>query len=163
MLSEHVNPVDEHLPKGEVRGRVLVISDYRPLNLAHAAAVCAAGYAVYTAVTCTDVPRIYERFAVGHIDLIAFASLVHGWHHDEAEERPLEMPAHTDVKWQIRNMLQVVETVSLRQHTGPKVLVATDLMSYDYYSISRDALEAAGVDINTYSAGNPPSIIGFLK
>ncbi len=163
MLSEHVDPVDEHLPKGEVQGRVLVVADYRLLNLAHAAAVCAAGYAVYTAVTCTDVPRIYERFTVDHIDLIVFASLVHGWHHEAAEERPLEMPVQTDVKWQIRNILQVVETVSLRQQTRPKVLVATDLISHECYSISRDALEAAGIDVSTYSAGNPPSIIGFLK
>jgi len=162
MLSDHVHPVDEHPARGDVRGHVLVISDYKLLNLSHAAALCAAGYTVYTAVTCTDVPRIYERFDVGHIDLIVFASLVHGWHHEEAEARPPDMPVRTDVKWQIRNILQVVSTVSSRQQNPPKVLVATDLIAYDCYSISRDALEEAGVDVSTYSAGNPPSIVGFL-
>jgi len=83
--SQQLEPVDEYLPEGEPLGCVLVVSDYRLLNLSHASALRKAGYAVYTAVTCTDVPRMYETFEVQHIDLIAFASLVHGWYHQEAE------------------------------------------------------------------------------
>ncbi|MFW6438311.1 MAG: hypothetical protein ACOCZ7_04775 [Armatimonadota bacterium] len=157
------DPIAEHLPRGEIRGRVLVVSDYRLLNLSHAAAVCAAGYAVYTAVTCTDVPRVFERFDIDRIDLIAFASLVHGWHHEEAEERPEGMPTNTDSRWQIRNILQVVEIVASRQDTPPIVLVATDLIAHECYNISRDALEEAGVAVHTYSASNPPSIVKFLQ
>jgi len=157
-----IDPIAEHLPKGEVRGRVLVVSDYRLLNLSHAAAICAAGYVTYTAVTCTDVPRIFERFNVNCIDLIAFASLVHGWHHQEAEDRPASMPSTSDARWQIRNILEVVEMVAARQQTPPIVLVATDLIAHECYNISRDALDEAGIDVHTYSASNPPSIIAFL-
>ena len=163
MLHAPVDPVNEHLPKGEPRGCVLVVSDNRLINLSHAAALSAAGYAVYTAVTCTDVPRVFERFSTGNVDLIVFASLVHGWHHLEAERRPDDIPAETDARWQMRNIVQVVDAVCSRQDRPPRVLVATDLISHDCYNISRDALNAAGVDVNTYSASNPPSIIGFLQ
>lgn len=157
-----VDPVDEYLPRGEVRGCVLVVSDYRLLNLGHAAAVRKAGYAVYTAVTCTDVPRVFETFAVGHIDLTVFASLVHGWHHQEAEDRPQSMPRKTDDRWQTRNIVQVVDTVSARQQTPPKVLVATDLITQSCYDISADALAAAGIEYQTYSASDPTAIVDFL-
>ncbi|MGC9319893.1 MAG: hypothetical protein ACP5KN_17810 [Armatimonadota bacterium] len=162
MRSGRVDPVDEYLPRGEVRGCVLVVSDYRMLNLGHAATVRKAGYAVYTAVTCTDVPRIFEAFTVGHIDLVVFASLVHGWHHQEAEERPQGIPRVTDDRWQTRNIAQVIETVSARQRTPPKVLVATDLIVHDCYDISADGLAAAGIKYQTYSASDPTSIVGFL-
>jgi hypothetical protein len=163
MLSKPVGPVSETLPRGEIRGAVLVVSDNRLLNLSHAVAVCSAGYAVYTAVTCTDLARVFKEYSVEHIDLIVFASLVHGWHHQEAEERPREMPPFTDAEWQIRNILQVVDIVSSRQQTPPKVIVAADLISHDCYSISKDALEAAGISVEMYSAGNPPSIVRFLQ
>lgn len=162
MRNENVKPIEQHLPQGEMQGCVLVVSDYRLLNLVHAAALCKSGYVVYTAVTCTDVPRIYESYPVDEIDLIASASLVHGWHHQEAEERPHELSAQTDPEWQTRNVLQVVELVSGRQATPPRVIIATDLVDYDCYSISRSALADGGIEIHTYSASNPPSIIGFL-
>lgn len=163
MHTEQVDPVDRFLPEGKPRGHVLVVSDYRSLNIAHAAALCKAGYAVYTAVTCTDVPRVYESFDVGQIELIAFASLVHGWHHEEAEERPRGLPMESDTEWQTRNILQVVELVRRRQQAPPKVLVATDLVDYECYSVSKSALEQGGIEIQTYSAGNPPSILRLLQ
>ena len=163
MDSRQLEPIDEYLPEGKPLGSVLVVSDYRLLNLGHASALRRAGYAVYTAVTCTDVPRVYEAFEVEHIDLIAFASLVHGWHHQEAEERPISIPPKTDVEWHTRNFLQVVETVAARQQSAPKVLVATDLIKHDCYRVSADALKTAGFEYATYPASNPPSIVGFLQ
>jgi hypothetical protein len=160
---DQVDPVNEFLPEVKPRGHVLVVSDYRSLNVGHAAALCKAGYAVYTAVTCTDVPRVYESFDVEQIDLIAFASLVHGWHHREAEERPPGLPMESDAEWQTRNILQVVDLVSRRQQSPPKVLIATDLVDYECYSVSKCALEQAGLKIQTYSAGNPPSILRLLQ
>ena len=163
MLSEHVDPVDEHLPRGEVRGCVLVVSDYRLLNLGHATFLSMAGYAVYTAVTCTDVPRVFKRFHVGDIDLVVFASLVHGWHHEEAEGRPEGMPEATDREWHTRNLRQVLDLIAARQQTPPRVLVATDLLNYRCYDITPEALAAAGIEYHTYSAGDPPSILRFLS
>ena len=88
VYTKHLEPVNEYLPRGESAGCILVVSDYKLLNLGHASALRKAGYVVYTAVTCTDVPRIFGRYSVASIDLVVFASLVHGWHHQEAEERP---------------------------------------------------------------------------
>lgn len=163
MLAEQLDSVAEHLPCGEPKGTVLVVSDYRSLNLGHAAAVSLAGYAVYTAVTCTDVPRVFEQFAVGDVDLIVFASLVHGWHHREAEPRPESMPEQTDHDWQTRNIREVIDVVGGRQGRPPKVLVAIDLMTSDCYDVTADALSAAGVEYQTYSASSPHSIISFLR
>jgi len=163
MDSLQPEPVDEYLPEGKPLGCVLVVSDYRLLNLGHASALRRAGYAVYTAVTCTDVPRVYEAFEVKHIDLIAFPSLVHGWHHQEAEERPISIPPKTDVEWHTRNFLQVVEAVTDGQQTPPEVLIATDLIEHDCYRVSADALKTAGFEYATYPASNPPSIVGFLQ
>jgi hypothetical protein len=143
MLTDHVEPVDEHLPRGEPKGIVLVVSDYKPLNLGHAAALSLAGYTVYTAVTCTDVPRVFEKSSVGDVALIVFASLVHGWHHREAERRPESIPEQTDREWQTRNTRQVIDTVCSRQENPPKVLVAVDLMTHGWYEVTADALEAA--------------------
>ena len=162
-MSRDHPPVDEHLPRGELKGIVLVVSDYRPINLGHAAALCMKGYAVYTAVTCTDVPRVFEEFIVGDVDLVVFASLVHGWHHQEAEGRPESIPQTTDPEWQTRNIRQVIDTISARQETPPKVLVAMDLMTYGWYDITADGLEAVGVEYHTYSASSPHSIVGFLQ
>jgi len=163
MLNEHAQPVEEHLPRGAARGCILVVSDYRLLNLGHASTLSMAGYAVYTAVTCTDVPRVFEQFTVNSVDLVVFASVVHGWHHEEAERRPKDIPAATDREWQTRNIKQVIDTVAARQQTPPKVLVATDLLDYACYDISADALAAAGIEYQTYSAGDPRSVMGFLQ
>lgn len=163
MRNEQLAPVDQHLPPGEILGCILVISDYRLLNLGHASALRRAGYAVYTAVTCTDVPRVFETFAVDHIDLIAFASLVHGWHHQEAEQRPSEIPEDTDGQWHTRNILNVVEIVNSRQQSPAKVLVATDLLEHDCYEITAGSLKAAGVQFESYSASNPTTIVGHLQ
>lgn len=163
MCGEHVHPVEEHLPRGAPRGCILVVSDYRLLNLAHAGALCAAGYAVYTAVTCTDVPRVFELYVVGHVDLVAFASLVHGWHHEEDERRPHDIPKATDATWQVRNIKQVIDAICARQKTPPAVLVAVDLLSYSWYDISAEALVAAGIEYQTYSASSPHAILSFLS
>ena len=155
-------PVEEYLPEGEPRGCVLVVSDLQGFHVTHAAALCLAGYAVYTALTCTDVPRVYEALGVAHIDLVAFVSLGHGGHGETAEERAPDMPTHTDAKWQSNSILQAVDTVSFIQQAPPKVFLATDLISQDCISISRDALKAAGIHVDTYSARNAFSIVGFL-
>jgi len=162
MSGRHVDPVEQHLPKGEPRGTVLVISDYRPLNLGHAAALVREGYAVYTAVTCTDVPRVFERFDVGRVDLVVFASLVHGWHHREAEQRPAGMPETTDADWHTRNIVQALENVQGRQGARPLALIAMELMAYGWYRITADALDDAGVQFQTYSVSNPRGIVEFM-
>lgn len=163
MRGEQMQPVEEHLPRGERRGCIMVVSDYRLLNLAHAGTLCAAGYAVYTAVTCTDVPRVFELYVVGHVDLVAFASLVHGWHHEENEGRPTDIPPATDATWQVRNIRQVIDTICARQDAPPTVLIAVDLLSYSWYDISAEALAAAGIEYQTYSASSPHSILSFLS
>ncbi len=158
-----VGPVEQHLPRQEPRGNVLVVSDYRPLNLGHAAGLVREGYAVYTAVTCTDVPRVFERFAVESIDLVVFASLVHGWHHGEAEERPEGIPETTDADWQIRNIVEAIESIHQRQGKRPPVLIAEELMTYGWYQITAEGLAAAGVEFQTYSASNPQGIVDFIR
>ncbi|MBM3498637.1 MAG: hypothetical protein FJX74_08180 [Armatimonadetes bacterium] len=162
MPGAHVDPVERHLPKCEPRGTILVISDYRPLNLGHAAALVRRGYAVYTAVTCTDVPRVFERFDVGQVDLVVFASLVHGWHHREAEARPAGIPEATDGDWQTRNMVQALEAIGGRQGTCPRALIALELMEYGWYKITAETLAAAGIDFQTYSVSNPQGIVQFM-
>lgn len=163
MHTRELGPVNEYLPKIESQGTILVVSDYRLLNLGHASALCRAGYSVYTAITCSDVPRVFERFEVGDIDMVVFASLVHGWHHQEAEERPANIPPKTDVKWHTRNFAQVVETVASRQNLPPRVLIADDLIVHDCYDINEDALAADGIEYETYSASNPQSVTDFLS
>ena len=163
MSGDHVGPIDEHLPRGQPKGCILVVSDYRPLNLGHAFTLCTHGYAVYTAVTCTDVPQIFERYAVGDVNLVVFASLVHGWHHGEGERRPESIPPATDPEWQIRNMRAVIDIVCGRQGSPPRVLIAVELMTFGWYRITADALEKAGVEYQTYPASDPHAIVGFLR
>jgi hypothetical protein len=163
MSDDRLCPVDEHLPEGKPKGCVLVVSDYRLLNLGHAFALCDEGYAVYTAVTCTDVPMIFERYHVGDVDLVAFASLVHGWHHLEREERPESIPQTTDPEWQTRNMREVIDIVCGRQTSPPKVLIAVELVTFGWYRITAEVLEKAGVEYEMYSASDPYSIVGFLQ
>jgi hypothetical protein len=162
-MSNLLRPVEEHLPRGELKGCILVVSDYRPLNLGHAAALCAGGYAVYTAVTCTDVPRVFDIFIVPAVDAIAFASLVHGWHHREAEGRPDALPEDTDEQWQTRNMAEVIKLVSGRQKSPAAVLIAVELTRCGWYSITPEALTAAGIDYQTYSASDPHTILELLQ
>lgn len=163
MRNDDIHPVDEHLPSGEVAGCILVVSDYRPLNLAHASALCRAGFAVYTTVTCTDVARVFEQFAVDTVDLIAFASVVHGWHHQREEDRPDELPHATDDQWQVRNMRHVIDLVSARQAKAPVVSVASDLLVYKWYEVNAASLAAAGIDYQIYSASRPHELIGLLS
>lgn len=163
MAGGRIAPVEEYLPRGDARGRVLVVSDHRPLNLGHAAILCAHGYAVYTAVTCTDVARMFETYQPGDLDLIVFASLVHGWHHLEGERRPGTIPKTTDAEWQTRNMRAIIDMVSQRQERAPAVVIAAELMEYGWYSITAEALEAAGVQYHTYSASDPRAILAFLE
>ena len=139
-----------------------MVSDYRPLNLGHAATLCLHGYAVYTAVTCTDVPRIFEAYSPGPVDVVAFASLVHGWHHGEGEARPADMPAATDPQWQTRNMRAVVDLVEGRQERAPRVLIARELMTYGWYRITADDLATVGLAYETYPANDPHAIVDLL-
>lgn len=155
--------VDEHLPAGDPLGTVLVVSDYRPLNLGHAYALCSEGYAVYTAVTCTDVHRVFETFAVADVDAVVFPSLVHGWHHREAEPRPEAIPRDSDADWQMRNLREAVEIVAARQASRPKVLIAREMLTPGWYDTTAEALAAAGVEYDTYSAGDPHGIADLLR
>jgi hypothetical protein len=162
MSGDRSGPIDEYLPQGEPKGCILIVSDYRRLNLGHAAVLCSHGYAVYTAVTCTDVPRIFERYTIFDVDLVVFASLVHGWHHREGEARPGSIPTETDPEWQIRNMKEVIDIVCGRQGRPPQVLIAVELMTCGWYEITADALAAAGVEYQTYPANDPHAIVDFL-
>ena len=163
MSGDRLCPMDEHLPQGKPKGCILVVSDYRPLNLGHAATLCMEGYAVYTAVTCTDVPRVFERYTVGDVDLVVFASLVHGWHHREGERRPTGIPQATDPEWQTRNMREVIDIVCQRQESRPRVLIAVELITFGWYRITADVLEEAGVEYQTYSASDPYAIADLLR
>ena len=140
-----------------------MVSDYRTLNLLHADALSAEGYAVYTATTCTDVPQVFERFAVDELDGVVFASLVHGWHHREGEERPEGIPETSDDEWHTRNIREVVESIRGRQERAPRVLVAAELMRYDFYQVTAEALTAAGIEWHPYPAGDPHSIVDLLR
>lgn len=163
MPGDRFGPIEEHLPAGPPHGCVLVVSDYRPLNLGHAFTLCMHGYAVYTAVTCTDVPRIFESYTVGDVDAVVFASLVHGWHHGEGERRPADTPAATDPQWQTRNMRAVVDLVCERQARPPRVLIAVELMTFGWYTITADALAEAGLEYQTYPANNPHAVVALLR
>lgn len=163
MDPEVAEPVGEHLPTQPPKGHVLVVSDYRLLNLGHAATLCAAGYAVYTAVACTDVHRIFEQFRVPDLDLVAFISLVHGWHHQEDEGRPHGITSDTDPQWQVRNIKHVIDTIHARQQKRPIVLIASDLLRNNWYDITAQNLAAAGVEYHTCSASDPYSLLEFLK
>ncbi|MEN6346494.1 MAG: hypothetical protein ABFE16_14435 [Armatimonadia bacterium] len=155
--------VEEHLPSGELKGCLLVVSDHRSLNVGHAYCLCSAGYAVYTAVTCTDVPRVLERFCVGPIDAIVFASKVHGWHHREAERRPESIPQESDDEWQTRNLKEVIAIVCARQANRPTVIIAEELLTPGWYDTTQEALAAAGIEYQTYSAGDPHGILACLR
>lgn len=156
-----LDPVGEHLPEGEPKGRILVISDYRPLNRLHSDLLNMEGYAVYTAETCTDVPRVFEAYQVSHVDLVVFASLVHGWH--EHEGRPSALPQETDPQWQVRNMKAVVDLVSSRQATPPRVLIADELMAFDWYGVTPDALASVGLQYATYPVSEPQALAELLR
>lgn len=163
VAEDHAGPTEEHLPPGKPKGCVLVVSDYRPLNLGHATTLCVHGYAVYTAVTCTDVPRLLDQHSPGDVHVVVFASLVHGWHHGEGERRPAGMSPATDPEWQCRNMKAVVDLVCERQEAPPTVLIAVELMTDGWYRITPDALTEAGLEYQTYSASDPHSIVDLLK
>lgn len=157
-----LDAVGEYLPDGDRRGSILVVSDHRPLNLLHADALCAHGYAVYTAITCTDVPRLLERFGVQRVDAVAFASLVHGWHHREGEECPGGEATATAAQWQTRNIGDVVTRIRRLQVIAPRVLVAEELIRYGFYDVGADALAAAGIEYAIYSASDPCTMLGAL-
>lgn len=163
MAVSRCGPIEEHRPQGEPRGCILVVSDYRPLNLGHAATLSAHGYTTYTAVTCTDVPRLFEQYAVGAVEVIVFASVVHGWHHREGEGRPSSPAASSDAEWQTRNMRAVVDLVCERQASRPRVLVAEELMNFGWYRITPEALARVGLEYQTYSACDPHAIVDLLQ
>lgn len=163
MAHDQPDPIQEHLPRGAATGYILVVSDYRPLNLGHAATLCLHGYAVYTAVTCTDVFRIFDKYHPPPMDLVAFASLVHGWHHREGERRPADMCQKTDAEWQTRNMRAVLDLVRERQLTPPRVLIAMELMSFGWYKITAEELAEAGLRYQTYPANDPHVIVDLLR
>jgi len=43
MSGSQLDPVAEYLPEGQISGCVLVVSDYRLLNLSHAYTLCTEG------------------------------------------------------------------------------------------------------------------------
>jgi hypothetical protein len=129
----------------------------------YAAILCPHGYAVYTAVTCTDVATVCERYEVGDVDLVVFASVVHGWHDQEEERRPAGTPQASDAEWQVRNLRAVIDTVCKRQASPTRVLIAAELMTFGWYKITAEALEAAGVEYQTYSASHPDAIVDILR
>ncbi len=140
-----------------------MVSDYRPLNIGHAATLCRHGYTVYTAVTYTDVSRIFSKYDPGEMDLVVFPPLVHGWHHQEGERRPPDISPSTGSDWQIRNMTMIIDTVCTRQDRLPAILIAAELMICGWYRITADDLASAGLDYQTYSAGDPHAIVDFMR
>ena len=163
MPSNRLRPIEEYRPQGEPHGCILVVSDHRPLNLGHAAMLRRHGYCVYTAITCTDVTRVFDHYAVGELELVVFASLVHAWHHAEGERRPSCIPPATDPDWQIRNMTAVVDIIAERQGSAPRVLIAEELMTCGWYTITEETLAKAGLEYQTYPANDPHAIVGLLR
>ncbi len=96
------SPVTRYIAENP-RGTVLVLSDYRTLNRAHAEFLWSHGYSVITAITYSDAVGIVgSESGNAEIDAVVIASKVHGWHHREAEEPPDRIRSRP--AWAIRNM-----------------------------------------------------------
>ena len=145
------------------RGTVLVLSDYRPLNRAHAEFLWSHGYSVITAITYSDAVRIVgSESGKVEIDAVVVASKVHGWHHREAEEPPEEIPEDSD-SWQLDNIKYVFDLVKRRQRKCPLLFVARDLIETGCYQITMAGLEELGLVCRTYKASEPHTLINGLS
>jgi len=156
------SPVTRHIAENP-RGTVLVLSDYRPLNRAHAEFLWSHGYSVITAITYSDAVRIVgSESGKVEIDAVVIASKVHGWHHREAEEPPEEIPEDSD-SWQLENIKYVFDLVKRRQRKCPLLFVAQDLIETGWYQITIAGLEELGLVCRTYKASEPHTLINGLN
>ena len=156
------SPVTRYIAENP-RGTVLVLSDYRALNRAHAEFLWSHGYSVITAITYSDAVRIVKGASVKvEIDAVVVASKVHGWHHREAEEPPEEIPEDSDL-WQLDNIKHVFDLVKRRQRKCPLLFVAQDLIETGWYQITIAGLEELGLVCRTYKASEPHTLINGLS
>ena len=156
------SPITRYIAENP-RGTVLVLSDYRPLNRAHAEFLWSHGYSVITAITYSDAVRIVGgESAKVEIDAVVIASKVHGWHHREAEEPPEEIPEDSD-SWQLGNIKYVFDLVKRRQRKCPLLLIAQDLIQTGWYQITIAGLEELGIPYRTYKAIDLHTLINGLS
>lgn len=131
---------------------VLVLSDHKPLNRAHAEFLRLHGYAPLTAITYTDAVRlVQEEYPESPIYAVVVASRVHGWHHLEGEKPPPELQGDRE-RWQLDNIRRVYELVAGNQEDPPRLLIAESLIETGWYDITEDALAEVGLEYTTYSA-----------
>lgn len=143
------------------KGAILVLSNRRNLNLFHAKLFFRWDYKVITAVAYTDVVKLLQDFP-DKINVIVIASLVLGWHANEGEERPEEIPQGED-NWQARNIRRVIDLVKGRQEEEPSIFVAEDLIKNRYFEITREGLEQEEISSKTYRASDPKTLIDQLE
>ena len=155
-------PVTRYIAENP-RGTVLVLSDYRALNRAHAEFLWSHGYSVITAITYSDAVRIVgSESGQVEIDAVVIASKVHGWHHREAEEPPEEIPEDSD-SWQLDNIKYVFDLVKRRQRKCPLLFIARDLIETGWYQITIEGMEELGLACRTYKASEPHTLINGLN
>ncbi|MFO7947561.1 MAG: hypothetical protein R6V19_12190 [Armatimonadota bacterium] len=131
---------------------ILILSDHKPLNRAHAELLKLHGYRPLTAITYTDAVRLLrDEPPETEIQAIIVASKIHGWHHLEGEQQPPELTANTDT-WQIDNIRHVVKLVTGRQETTPILLIAESLIETGCYQLTEEALAETELDYHTYNA-----------
>ncbi len=131
---------------------VLILSDHRPLNRAHAELLKLHGYRPLTAITYTDAVRILrDEPPETEIQAMIAASKIHGWHHLEGEEQPPELTANNDT-WQIDNIREVFDLVINRQENRPLLFIAESLIETGCYQLNEAALGELGIDYHTYDA-----------
>lgn len=156
------SPVARYVAE-DPRGTVLVLSDYRMLNKAHAEFLLSHGYSVITAVTYSDAVRIVgSESGKLEIDAVVIASRVHGWHHQEAEEPPEDTPGDRD-SWQLDNIRRVLDLVKRRQRESPLLFIAQDLTETGWYEIAAAGLEELGIAYRHYNVFDLDTLINGLS
>ena len=160
-----LDSIEKYPAEGEEKGIILVIADYRSLNVLHGSVLSNQGYTTYTAITCSDIPRIFEKYKdeIAKIDCVVFASLVHGWHHQEGERRPKDLSEKTDEEWQTRNIKNVIKRIQNRQKKSLLVLIAGGLIECWWYQVSEESLKKAGIKYVKYPDSDPTKIIEILE
>lgn len=147
---------------GESQPTLLVLSDYKPLNMAHVAFLGLHGYRTLAAITYTDAVRMLSGEAgTTEICAIVVASKVHGWHHLEGETRPAEIPAKSE-SWQMENIKHIYDLVARNQHRPPLLFVAHDLIETGWYHITADGLEELGLQYQVYQSGDLATVTAAL-
>lgn len=142
---------------------VLVLSDHRPLNRAHAEFLRLHGYEPITAITYTDAVRLMEqRSPEQSIFAVVVASKIHGWHHLEGEPQPPELDADRD-RWQLDNIREVYELVAGSQQNPPMVLIAESLIETGWYQITEEALSEMDFTYDTYNASHLNTLVEALE